>query len=76
MLDRYISYLSLGSVCLPCQVLHHHYRSLGGWTFAFSDYITLNITADLDDPALDQLNAIVNPYGGCAVHRNVMCYAR
>ncbi|CAF4295701.1 unnamed protein product, partial [Rotaria sordida] len=24
--------------------MHHHYRSLAGWTFAFNDYYDLNIT--------------------------------
>lgn len=43
--------------------MHHHYRMLGGWTFAFKDYIELNITAHLDDPVMQQLADIVDPYG-------------
>ncbi len=43
--------------------MHHHYRSLGGWTFAFKDYYELNITAYLDDPRMQELANIVDPYG-------------
>ena len=42
--------------------MHHHYKSLGGWTFAFSDYIDLNITAYVDDPKMQNLAKIVDPY--------------
>jgi PhoPQ-activated pathogenicity-related protein len=42
--------------------LHHMYRAYGGWTFAFKDYLDLNITMYLDDPRLEQLAAIVDPY--------------
>ena len=45
------------------QNLHHMYRAYGGWTFAFKDYLDLNITMYLDDPRLGQLAAIVDPYG-------------
>lgn len=43
------------------QNLHHHYRSLGGWTFAFADFHDLNITAHLDDAAFEDMAAIVDP---------------
>lgn len=36
---------------------------LGGWTFAFKDYIDLNITAYVDDPIMQQMANIVDPYG-------------
>ena len=42
--------------------MHHHFRSLGGWTFAFKDYIDLNITAYVDDPKMQDLAKIVDPY--------------
>ena len=42
--------------------MHHHYRSLGGWTFAFKDYYELNITANLDTPEFNALQNIVDPY--------------
>ena len=42
--------------------MHHHYRSLGGWTFAFDDYMDLNITAYVDDPRMKNLANIVDPY--------------
>ncbi|KAH9499586.1 hypothetical protein Btru_074203 [Bulinus truncatus] len=43
------------------QSLHHHYQSLGGWSYAFEDYYSLNITADLDDPNMPWLQAILDP---------------
>ena len=42
--------------------MHHHFRSLGGWTFAFKDYTDLNITAYVDDPRMQNLGKIVDPY--------------
>ena len=60
-----------GSECVVgvvLQSLHHHYQSLGGWTFAFDDYYQLNITLDLDHPKTQQLADIVNPYGQCGLH--------
>jgi len=42
--------------------LHHHYRSLGGWTFAFNDYYQVNITAYLDDPRTQAMADIVDPF--------------
>ncbi|KAK6175197.1 hypothetical protein SNE40_013710 [Patella caerulea] len=42
--------------------LHHHYRSLGGWTFAFSDYYSLNFTAQLDNPQTQAMADIIDPY--------------
>ena len=47
--------------------MHHHFRSLGGWTFAFNDYIDLNITAYVDDPRMQGLTKIVDPYCECVV---------
>ena len=41
------------------------YKAYGGWTFAFKDYLELNITMYLDDPRLEQMAAIVDPYGEC-----------
>ncbi|XP_043924075.1 autocrine proliferation repressor protein A-like [Protopterus annectens] len=42
--------------------LHHHYKSYGGWTFAFKDYYHMNITRDLDSPQLQQLADEVDPF--------------
>ncbi|XP_070581613.1 autocrine proliferation repressor protein A-like [Ptychodera flava] len=42
--------------------LHHHYRSLGGWTFAFEDYYEEDVTLHLDNPITQQLADIVDPY--------------
>jgi PhoPQ-activated pathogenicity-related protein len=41
--------------------MHHHYRSLGGWTFAFESYYELNITARLDTPAVQAMQKIIDP---------------
>ncbi|UJR29763.1 hypothetical protein I4U23_017311 [Adineta vaga] len=41
--------------------LHHMYRSLFGWTFAFKDYYELNITQDVDNDNLTKLTAIIDP---------------
>ena len=43
------------------QNLHHYYRSLGGWTFAFNDYYALNFTADLDSPYIKAMADIIDP---------------
>jgi len=50
--------------------LHHHYRSLAGWTFAFNDYYELNITRLTDSPNLKALGAIVDPYSYLERYRN------
>jgi PhoPQ-activated pathogenicity-related protein len=42
--------------------LHHMYRNLGGWTFAFDDYFAFNFTGRIDDPGLIDLASIVDPY--------------
>ncbi|KAL4239703.1 hypothetical protein ACF0H5_000507 [Mactra antiquata] len=41
--------------------LHHYYRALGGWTFAFDDYYALNFTEDLDNPYIKQMATIIDP---------------
>ncbi|XP_071129143.1 autocrine proliferation repressor protein A-like [Mytilus edulis] len=41
--------------------LHHHYRSLGGWTFAFDDYYHLNFTQDLDNPNTTKMATYIDP---------------
>ncbi|XP_055877302.1 autocrine proliferation repressor protein A-like [Biomphalaria glabrata] len=41
--------------------LHHHYRSLGGWTFAFGDYYTERVTIDLDSPVMKLMQAVIDP---------------
>ncbi|XP_059147484.1 autocrine proliferation repressor protein A-like [Physella acuta] len=41
--------------------LHHHFRSLGGWTFAFEDYYNLSITYDLDSPNIPLMRAVIDP---------------
>ncbi|CAF3924773.1 unnamed protein product, partial [Adineta steineri] len=39
-----------------------HYRSLGGWTFAFNDYYAMNITRYMNNPNFDKLAQMVDPY--------------
>ncbi|KAK3579247.1 hypothetical protein CHS0354_033324 [Potamilus streckersoni] len=41
--------------------LHHHYQSLGGWTFALSDYYDVNFTSDLDNPNTQKMANIIDP---------------
>lgn len=41
--------------------LHHHYRSLGGWTFAFDDYYTLDIMSRLDSAEFQKMTNIIDP---------------
>ncbi|KAI8512511.1 hypothetical protein Bbelb_091500 [Branchiostoma belcheri] len=41
--------------------LHHYYRSLGGWPFAFGPYYDVNITGRCDDPSLETMAAIADP---------------
>ena len=42
------------------------YRNLGGWTWAFGDYYTNNVTAQIDHPATQKLADIVDPI--CMLH--------
>lgn len=42
--------------------VHHMWKSLGGWTFAFDSYWEMNVTARLDSPETMQLASIVDPY--------------
>lgn len=44
------------------QNMHHHFRSLNGWTFAFNDYYELNVTQYVDHPNLEKMAAIIDPY--------------
>ena len=44
------------------QNLHHHFRSLGGWTFAFKPYRDENIPMHLDDPNMTKMGDIIDPY--------------
>lgn len=37
------------------------YRNLGGWTFAFDDYLDVNITAELDSEGVAKMAAIIDP---------------
>ena len=54
----------LHTMCVSVlQNVHHQYRNLGGWTFAFEDYYDLNITAHLDDPLTLKMSEIIDPYG-------------
>lgn len=41
--------------------LHHYFRALGGWTFAFDDYYNLNFTKDLDSPYIKKMADIIDP---------------
>ncbi|XP_059147483.1 autocrine proliferation repressor protein A-like [Physella acuta] len=41
--------------------MHHHFRSLGGWTFEFWDYYNLSITYDLDSPNIPLMQEVIDP---------------
>lgn len=41
--------------------MHRMFTSYGGWTFAFADYIEVNLTRYIDDPAMIKLTEIVDP---------------
>src|SRR5687767_13654024 len=41
--------------------INHHFRAYGGWSFALTDYWSLNFTAELDNPNVAQMMAIVDP---------------
>ncbi|KAL3877090.1 hypothetical protein ACJMK2_034845 [Sinanodonta woodiana] len=41
--------------------LHHHYQSLGGWTFAFGEYYDVNFTRELDNPNTQKMANIIDP---------------
>ena len=43
--------------------MHHHYRSLGGWTMQFVDYYEENVTLYMDTPEIAKMAEIVDPYG-------------
>merc|ERR1711872_969098 len=42
--------------------IKHHYRSLGGWSFALESYWKMNLTLYFNDPALETLFAIIDPF--------------
>uniref|UniRef100_A0A2C9LAQ2 Uncharacterized protein n=1 Tax=Biomphalaria glabrata TaxID=6526 RepID=A0A2C9LAQ2_BIOGL len=41
--------------------LHHHFRSLGGWTFEFEDYYNEIVTYNLDSPTMPLMQAVIDP---------------
>ncbi|XP_072027744.1 autocrine proliferation repressor protein A-like [Amphiura filiformis] len=41
--------------------LRHHYRSLGGWTWAFNPYYEEDITSQLDNPDAQLIVDIIDP---------------
>ena len=43
--------------------MHHHYRSLGGWSFALQDYWYENITKYVDDSNFQKMADIIDPLG-------------
>jgi carboxylesterase type B/PhoPQ-activated pathogenicity-related protein len=44
------------------QVMHHQYQSYGGWSWALSDYVDMNIMSRIDDPNMLTLQYMVDPY--------------
>ena len=44
------------------EVEHHQWRSYGGWSWALTDYIDMNIMTRLDDPNMVHLQENVDPF--------------
>ncbi|KAI0221422.1 Autocrine proliferation repressor protein A [Lamellibrachia satsuma] len=44
------------------EIMEHEQSSLGGWTYAMSDYYYQNITRYLDHPRLGKIMDLVDPY--------------
>eukprot|EP00478_Filoreta_tenera_P005532 GABV01006680.1.p1 GENE.GABV01006680.1~~GABV01006680.1.p1 ORF type:complete len:128 (+),score=48.84 GABV01006680.1:27-410(+) len=42
--------------------LHRHWRAYGGWSFAFNDYWSLNLTTEMDNPGFERLQDLVDPF--------------
>jgi PhoPQ-activated pathogenicity-related protein len=42
--------------------MHHMFQNLGGWTFAFTDYYDLNLTARIDDPNFPAMESLIDGY--------------
>ena len=53
----------MSTVIFIAQNLHHHYRSLGGWTFAFDAYYQVKFTADVDNPSTQKMATYIDPLG-------------
>jgi len=43
-------------------VMHHQFRSYGGWTYALQDYVDMNITERFDMPQMRLLQEYEDPY--------------
>ena len=43
------------------QEIHRQWRAYGGWTFAFADYLAINLTTKVDDPRFTEAMSIVDP---------------
>jgi PhoPQ-activated pathogenicity-related protein len=44
------------------EVMHHQFRSYGGWSYALSDYIDMKIPERFDDPNMRLLQQYEDPY--------------
>jgi len=42
--------------------IHHHFRAYGGWSFALGPYYRVNMTLHMDNPVVQQMMDIVDPY--------------
>lgn len=43
------------------QEMHRQFRAYGGWTFAFADYLAVNLTRYVDSPVFNAAMKIVDP---------------
>lgn len=55
--------------------LHNHFRSLGGWTFAFNDYYEENITTQVDSFGIFAMQQVVDPYTYLDRYKNIKILA-
>ena len=44
------------------QNFHHYYQSFGGWPLYFWDYWNKGLMGRIDDPGMDGLVEIADPY--------------
>ncbi|KAJ8032858.1 Autocrine proliferation repressor protein A [Holothuria leucospilota] len=58
--------IGISPIVLDClhfgAILHHMYRSLGGWPFLFEPYWLEDLTKNLDSEGFDKMTDLLDPY--------------
>ncbi|CAH1788180.1 unnamed protein product [Owenia fusiformis] len=44
------------------ETVNYHYRAYGGWSFAFNDYWSQNVTQYINDPRTKMMADVIDPY--------------